>query len=57
MSEHLQEAIQADKKCKDQERFEALLLERLESGDPVPVTLDFWKELWARADARKKAKP
>ena len=38
------------------ERFEVLLLERLESGDAVPVTPEFWQNLWTRVDAKKKAK-
>ena len=53
-SEYMRELIRDDKKRKAQERLEALLLEGLESGDPVPVTPDLWKNLWARVDARKK---
>ena len=55
-SEYLRELIREDKKRKAQERLESLLLEGLESGGPVAVTPDFWKELWGRVDARKKAK-
>jgi antitoxin ParD1/3/4 len=55
-SEYLRELIRADKKRKAQERLEALLLEGLESGDPIPVTPRFWKELWASVDARKATK-
>jgi antitoxin ParD1/3/4 len=54
-SEYLRELIREDKKHKAQERLESLLLEGLESGDPITVTPDFWKELWGRVDARKKA--
>jgi antitoxin ParD1/3/4 len=54
-SEYLRELIREDKKHKAQERLESLLLEGMESGDPVAVTPDFWKELWGRVDARKKA--
>jgi antitoxin ParD1/3/4 len=57
VSEYLRELIREDKKRKAQERLETLLLEGLESGDPIPVTPEFWKELWMRVDARKKAKP
>ena len=53
-SEYMRELIREDKKRKAQERLESLLLEGLESGDPVPVTPDLWKNLWARVDARKK---
>ncbi|HZP83028.1 MAG TPA: type II toxin-antitoxin system ParD family antitoxin [Chthonomonadaceae bacterium] len=56
VSEYLRELIREDKKRKAQERLETLLLEGLESGDPIPVTPEFWKELWMRVDARKKAK-
>jgi antitoxin ParD1/3/4 len=55
-SEYLRELIREDKKRKSQERPESLLLEGLESVDPVAVTPDFWRELWGRVDARKKAK-
>jgi antitoxin ParD1/3/4 len=56
VSEYLRELIREDKKRKAQERLEALLLEGLDSGDPLPVTPDFWKELWGRVDARRKEK-
>ncbi len=55
-SEYLRELIRADRKLKAQNRLESLLLEGLESGEAIPVTPDFWKDLWARVDARKKAK-
>jgi len=55
-SEYLRELIRVDKKRKAQERLEALLLEGLDSGDSVPVTPEFWKGLWERVDAHKKAK-
>lgn len=54
-SEYLRELIREDKKRKAQERLEALLLEGFESGDPLPVTPELWKEIWGRVDARKKA--
>lgn len=56
VSEYLRELIREDKKRKAQERLETLLLEGLESGDPVAVTPEFWKQLWGRVDARKKEK-
>ena len=55
-SEYLRELIREDKKRKARERLESLLLEGLESGDAVPVTPEFWQNLWARVDAKKKAK-
>ena len=54
-SEYVRELIREDKKRKAQERLETLLLEGLESGEAVPVTPEFWKELWAKAEVRKKA--
>ena len=53
-SEYLRELIREDRKRKSQERLEGLLLDGLESGDAIPVTPDFWKDLWARVDARRK---
>lgn len=53
-SEYLRELIREDRKRKAQKRLETLLLEGLESGDPVAVTPEFWKQLWSRVDARKK---
>ncbi|BDI28608.1 addiction module antitoxin [Capsulimonas corticalis] len=55
-SEYLRELIREDKKRKAQERLETLLLEGLESGDAIPVTPDFWKQLWERVDTRRKGK-
>ena len=54
-SEYLRELTREDKKRKEQERLESLLLEGLGSGDAVPVTPEFWQNLWSRADAKKKA--
>lgn len=56
VSEYLRELIREDKKRKAQERLESFLLEGLDSGDPVPVTPDFWQALWGRVDARKQEK-
>ena len=54
VSEYLRELIREDKKRKSQERLESFLLEGLDSGDPVPVTPEFWQALWGRVDARKQ---
>jgi antitoxin ParD1/3/4 len=56
VSEYLRELIREDKKRKAQERLESFLLEGLDSGDPVPVTPEFWQALWGRVDARKQKK-
>lgn len=55
-SEYLRELIREDKKRKAQEHLETLLIEGLESGEPVPVGPDFWNTLWARVDSRRKEK-
>jgi antitoxin ParD1/3/4 len=54
-SEYLQALILSDKNRRSRERLEDLLLEGLESEEPVPVTPEFWRELWDRVDARKKS--
>jgi antitoxin ParD1/3/4 len=53
-SEYLHELIRADKNRKAQERFEALMLEGLESGEPIDVTPEFWEDMWARVNARRQ---
>jgi len=59
-SEYLRELIREDRKRRDEERLEHLLLEGLESGAPVEVTPEFWKQLRKDVVARAKelrAKP
>ena len=56
VSEYLRELIREDKKRKAQGRLESFLLEGLDSGDPVPVTPEFWQDLWGRVDAHKQEK-
>ncbi len=43
-SEYVRELIRYAQKQVAQERLEAALLEGLESGDPIPVTPEFWEE-------------
>jgi len=38
-----------------QSELEALLIEGLESGDAIPVTPEFWKDLWKRVDSRRNS--
>jgi len=40
---------------KSQAEIDSLLIEGLESGDAIPVTPEFWKELWNRVDSREQA--
>jgi len=47
-SEYVRELIRADQKRKAREKIEALLLEGLESGEPIEVTDEFWHEKKAK---------
>jgi antitoxin ParD1/3/4 len=57
-SEYVRELIRKDHKRRATERLDALLLEGLNSGDPLPATSAFWKELKQEALAKlgKKTK-
>ncbi len=44
VSEYMRELIRADQKRKVEERIDALLLEGLDSGEPIPVTPEYWEE-------------
>jgi antitoxin ParD1/3/4 len=43
-SEYVRDLIRADQKRKAEEKLEALLLEGLNSGEPIEVTEAFWNE-------------
>lgn len=43
-SEYVRELIRADQKRKAEERIDCLLLEGIDSGEPVPVTAEYWEE-------------
>lgn len=51
-SEYIRELIREDRMRAAEEKLEALLLEGLDSGDPIEVTPEFWKEL--RAELRER---
>jgi antitoxin ParD1/3/4 len=44
VSEYVRELIRADQKRKTEERIDTLLLEGLESGQPVAVNDEYWDE-------------
>jgi antitoxin ParD1/3/4 len=44
VSEYVRELIRADQKRKVEERIDTLLLEGVESGQPIPVTEEYWEE-------------
>lgn len=43
VSEYIRDLIRADQKRKAEERIDALLLEGLDSGEPIPVTPEYWE--------------
>ncbi|MGA7496386.1 MAG: type II toxin-antitoxin system ParD family antitoxin [Isosphaeraceae bacterium] len=52
VSEYVRELIRADQKRKGEERIDALLLEGLDSGQPIPVTPGYWEEQKRRLTER-----
>lgn len=55
-SEYVRELIRNAQKAKAEARLEALLLEGLDSGEPVEVTPEFWKERYAELERRVQAR-
>ena len=51
-SEYVRELIRGDQRRRAKERLDALLLEGLDSGEPLPATPAFWDELKREALAR-----
>lgn len=52
VSEYVSDLIQADRRRKAGERVDALLLEGLDSGEPIPVTPEYWEERKRRLTER-----
>jgi antitoxin ParD1/3/4 len=52
VSEYVRELIRADQRRKAEERIDALLLEGLDSGLPIPVTPEYWEEKKRRLTER-----
>jgi antitoxin ParD1/3/4 len=52
VSEYIRELIRAAQKRKDEQRIDALLLEGLDSGQPIPVTQEYWEEKKRRLTER-----
>jgi antitoxin ParD1/3/4 len=44
VSEYIRELIRGDQRRKAEERIDVLLLEGLDSGQPIPVTPEYWEE-------------
>ena len=62
VSEYFRSLLRSAQKEEEDARLEALLLEGLASGDDIPMTREFWKDLKAEArgiarqhKARKRA--
>jgi antitoxin ParD1/3/4 len=43
-SEYIRDLIRADQRRKAEERIDALLLEGIDSGEPISVTKEYWEE-------------
>jgi antitoxin ParD1/3/4 len=56
-SEYVRELIRGDQKRRAQERLDLLLLEGLDSGEPLPATPVFWADLKRDAMAKLGKKP
>ena len=52
VSEYVRDMIRADQRRKAEERIDALLLEGLDSGPPIPVTPEYWEEKKRRLTER-----
>jgi antitoxin ParD1/3/4 len=46
VSEYIRQLVREDQKRSSQERLESLLLEGLDSGNPVEATEEWWKQKW-----------
>ena len=54
-SEYLRELIREDQKRRAREELDPLLLEGLNSGDPIPADAKFWRDLKREALAKLEA--
>lgn len=52
VSEYVRELIRTDQKRKAEERIDTLLLEGLDSGEPLAVTPEYWEEKKRRLTER-----
>ena len=56
-SEYLRELVRKAQKETAKEKLEAMLVEGMDSGPPIEVTSEFWKNMHTKLDERiKKAK-
>ena len=55
-SEYVRELVRRDQKERARNRLETLLLEGLESGEPIPVNAEYRASLLRDLEARRKKK-
>jgi len=55
-SEYLRELLRQDQKQRAEQKLEALLLEGLNSGDPIEITPEYWERKRAQLVERHKNK-
>lgn len=55
-SEYIRQLVRADQKHKAKEKLEELMLEGLNSGDPIEVTPAMWQDLRAELRARSASR-
>ncbi len=53
-SEYLRELLRQDQKQRAEQKLEALLLEGLNSGDPIEITPEYWERKRAQLVERHK---
>jgi len=54
-SEYIRALVREDQKRRIEEKLELMFLEGIESGDPIPVTPEFWEQRRKRIIERYKA--
>ncbi len=52
VSEYVRELIAVDQKRKTKAKLDDLLLDGLNSGDPIPITNDYWTDMKRRLTER-----
>lgn len=56
VSEYLRDLVRRDQEDRTQAKLEALLLEGLESGEPLPLNSEYRENLFRELEARRKEK-
>ena len=56
VSEYMRDLVRRDQKERAQAKLEALLLEGLESGEPIPLNTEYRESLLRDLEARRKNK-